>query len=174
MVYANTELNMPEAIRILEETISNPALEKHPMYSLVVHLNLVLCLYVSKDPRKAMKVLLQLYLHPAFLQTDKVFRLKIGISELVIRATLDQWDNIAPRTNQLLKDAADPDIELFAKGKITDFLHILQVLAKRDGEINKNARQLIQAWIDQYAGDPAEADVINYSAWLVDWFEQMK
>lgn len=174
MVYANTVLNMPEAIRILEETISNPALEKHPMYSLVVHLNLVLCLYESKDPRKAMKVLSQLYVHPAYLQADKVFRLKIGITELIIRATLDQWETISPRTNQLRKDAADPEIEAFAKGKITDFLNILQALAKRDGEISKTTQSLIQTWIDQYAGDPAEADVINYSAWLVEWYNKMK
>jgi hypothetical protein len=174
MVYANTVLNMPEAIRILEETISNPALEKHPMYSLVVHLNLVLCLYESKDPRKALKVLSQTYVHPAFLQADKVFRLKIGITELIIRATQDQWETIITRTNQLRKDAADPEIELFANGKITDFLHIFQTLAKRDGEISKNTHNLIQSWIDQYAGDPAEADVINYSAWLVEWFSKSK
>lgn len=174
MVYANTILNMPDAIRILEETISNPALEKHPMYSLVVHLNLVLCLYESKDPRKALKVLSQIYVHPAFLQADKVFRLKIGITELIIRATQDQWETIVTRTNQLRKDAADPEIELFAKGKITDFLHIFQALAKRDGEISNSTHNLIQSWIDQYSGDPAEADVINYSVWLIEWFSKSK
>ncbi len=170
MVYVNSVINLPEAIRILEETIANPALEKHPMYSLVVHLNLALCLHNTGDPKKAMKVLSRLSIHPAYPQTDDAFRIKIGLSELILRAELEQWDLAATRAQQLQREIEQSALDEPQSAGQSGFVKIIQQLARRDGDLSKPLQERIRAWIEEYGTGSPESDVINYSAWLSERF----
>lgn len=170
MVYVNSVINLPEAIRILEETIANPALEKHPMYSLVVHLNLALCLHNTAEPRKAMKVLSRLSIHPAYPQTDNAFRIKIGLSELILRAELEQWDLAGTRAQQLQREIEQSGLDETQSAKQSGFVKIIQQLARRDGDLSKPLQTRIRSWIAEYGGASPESDVINYSAWLISRF----
>ena len=171
MVYVNSVINVPEAIRILEETIANPALEKHPMYSLVVHLNLALCLHNNGDPRKAMKAISRLSIHPAYPQTDASFRIKIGLSELILRAELEQWDLAGNRAQQLIRELEHSELPEEQVLRLAGFTKILQQLSRRDGDLSRPLQARIKQWIDQYGEASPESDVINYTAWIKSKFE---
>jgi hypothetical protein len=165
-VYVNSVLNLPEAIRILEEILANTALEKHPLYSLLVHLNLSLCLYETGDLKKALRVLSRLYVHPAYPQADAIFRFKIGISEIILRATQEQWETIGHRTLQLAKDLQQVPEDFEGKPRLSSFLKIMASLARRDGDVSKVLRTQIDEWIKTHGATAIESDVINYTSWL--------
>ena len=170
LVYANTRINLPEAIRILEETIQNSALEKHPMYSLVVRLNLVLCFYEAKHYAKASKSLAKLYIHPAYNLADSFFRIKIGITDIILKITLDRWDAALPRIKQMQKAFAAKDIEKDSVEKTQSFLTILAGIARRDGDLNASLNFEIQHWLERYRNQESETEVIHYYEWLKTWY----
>ncbi len=174
LVYANTRINLPEAIRILEDTIQNPALEKHPMYSLVVRLNLVLCYYESRLFEKASKLLTKLNIHPAYEWADPYFKVKIGITDIILKITLDRWDAALPRVKQVQRDINLIETHDTPHEKIQSFLKIISGLARRDGDINAILDQKIAQWLERFKNQAAETEVIHYYDWLQTWYSKHK
>lgn len=170
LVYANTRINLPEAIHILEETIRNPALDKHPLYSLVVQLNLVLCYYESGLFEKASKRLARLYIHPAYGLADPYFKVKIGITDVILKVTLDRWDAALPRIRQVQKDFEPHLNEESTYEKIISFLGIMLSIARRDGDLTASLNQKIADWLELYKNQEAETEVIQYYNWLQSWY----
>jgi hypothetical protein len=170
LVYANTRINLPEAIHILQETIRNPALEKHPLYSLVVRLNLVLCYYESRMFEKASKLLVKLYVHPAYELADPYFKVKIGITDVILKVTLDRWDAALPRIRQVQKDFEPHLNEESTYEKLISFLGIMQSIARRDGDLTASLNQKIADWLELYKNQEAETEVIQYYKWLQSWY----
>ncbi len=174
LVYANTRINLPEAIRILEETIQNQALEKHPLYSLVVRLNLVLCYYESRLFEKASKLVTKLYIHSAYEMADPYFKVKIGITDIILKITLDRWDAALPRIRQVQKDFEQHLNDDLSYKKVNSFLSIMQAIARRDGDLNASTNQKIADWLDVYKNQEAETEVIQYYNWLQTWYAKHK
>jgi len=174
LVYANSRINLPEAIRMLEDTIRNPALEKHPLYSLVVRLNLVLCYYESRLFEKASKGVAKLYIHPAYEIADPYFKVKIGITDIILKITLDRWDAALPRIRQVQKDFEHHLNDDVSYAKVNSFLGIMQGIARRDGDLNASTNQKIANWLEAYKNQEAETEVIQYYNWLQTWYSKHK
>ncbi len=163
LIYANTINNMPEAIRILRDTIRNPLLAKHPIYSLIVNLNLALCLFESKEFKPAMKQIASLQRHDAYMQADDNLRLKIEFSELIMRAEGDEWDTVLIRGNQIQKDYSE---NLNARKAMCDLLNILLRIARKDGLIMNQTKDEIKQWLITYKSHVPESQVIDIYEWV--------
>ena len=165
MVYANTVINLPEAVSILEATIQHPSLGKHPIYSLVVHVNLALCLYETGAYKRAVKLMSRIPLHPAFHLADPYFRLKIAVSDLIIKAKLDEWDGIATNCRNMQKEFAK-EIGEENGLRIRGFLNIMLQLAKKDGQLSPGIEKEAQQWLQLHREAPVETEVINFYDWV--------
>jgi tetratricopeptide (TPR) repeat protein len=168
MVYANTVINLPEAVSILEATIQHPSLAKHPIYSLVVHVNLALCLYETGAYKRAVKLMSRIPLHPAFHLANPYFRLKIALSDLILKAKLDQWDAIATNCRNMQKEFAK-EINEESGLRIHGFLKLMLQLAKKDGEMSPAIEKEARAWLKQHQEAPIETEVINVYDWIKNW-----
>jgi hypothetical protein len=168
MVYANTVINLPEAVSLLEATIQHPSLEKHPIYSLVVHVNLALCLYETGAYKRAAKLMSRIPFHSAFHLADPYFRLKIAVSDLILKAKLDEWDAIATNCRNMQKDFAK-EISAENGTRIRGFLNIMLQLAKKDGQLSLNIEKEAQHWLQLHHDAPVETEVIN----LYDWVKNL-
>jgi len=168
MVYANTVINLPEVVSILEATIQHPSLEKHPIYSLVVHVNLALCLYETGAYKRAVKLMSRIPLHPAFPLADPYFRLKIALSDLILKAKLDQWDAIATNCRNMQKEFAK-ELNEDNGARIRGFLNIMLQLAKKDGQMSAAIEKEAQQWLKQHQDAVVETEVINIYDWIKNW-----
>jgi tetratricopeptide (TPR) repeat protein len=165
MVYANTVINLPEAVSILEATIQHPSLGKHPIYSLVVHVNLALCLYETGAYKRAVKLMSRIPLHPAFHLADPYFRLKIAVSDLIIKAKLDEWDGIATNCRNIQKEFVK-EIDEESGLRIRGFLNIMLQLAKKDGQLSPGIEKEAKQWLQLHREAPVETEVINFYDWV--------
>lgn len=163
LIYANTVNNMPEAIRILRETILNPVLEKHPIYGLIVHLNLALCLFETKQLKPAMKQIASLQRLAAFKQADLDLKLKIEFSELIMRAEGQEWDTVLLRGNQIFKEYK---VNLSNRQPMNDLLIILLKIAKKDGQKTEKLKVEIKEWLITYKSVLPEVQVIDIYEWV--------
>ena len=165
LIYANSVLDLPKAISILRKTIQNPLLEKHPIYSLIVRLNLALCLFENEELKPAMKQIAQLQLHPAYQQADEDLKLKIEVSELIMRADADEWDIVAIRTKQIQRDFQK---SLEEREAMSGLLKILRTIASKDGLLNSKQKSENKAWLEEHYGSVPESQVID----LYEWFKR--
>ncbi|MCB0819543.1 MAG: hypothetical protein KDC13_02885 [Bacteroidetes bacterium] len=163
LIYANSVLNLPEAIRILRDTIRNPLLQKHPLYGLIVHLNLALCLFEDGQLKPAMKQIASVERLPAYNQADDELKLKIEFSELIMRAEGDEWDTVLLRGRQIARDYST---QLEMRSAMKELLSILLGMAKKDGELNTQLKSQVKKWLNSYQKQVPESQVIDMFEWV--------
>jgi len=169
LIYANSVLNLPEAIKILRETIDNPLLEKHPLYGLIVHLNLALCLFEDGQLKAAMKQISSVVRLPAYQQADEELKLKIEFSELIMRAEGDEWDTVSLRGKQIRKDYSD---KLQERPAMNELLLIIMNIAKKDGDITPAVAKKLASWFAAYQENIPESQVIDMHDWVKSRYQK--
>ena len=104
-------------------------------------------------------------LHSAFHLADPYFRLKIAVSDLIIKAKLDEWDGIATNCRNMQKEFAK-EIGEESGLRIRGFLNIMLQLAKKDGQLSPGIEKEAQKWLQLHREAPVETEVINFYDWV--------
>ena len=161
------EIDTQKAIYYLNEAKDNKFIYKHSFHMAFVYYNLVGCYYDLKDNKQAIKNLVKLYTHHSYQNISDEMRLKINMTELMIRIQLKEVDFVELKIKQLQKDFADV---LKADSVDKDMLNIIERLVikchlKPDAALRTQIKQLMQ----QY-NNKDTAEVISYSLWLSDNF----
>jgi hypothetical protein len=131
---------------------------------------LALCLYETGAYKRAVKLMSRIPLHPAFHLADPYFRLKIALSDLILKAKLDQWDAIATNCRNMQKEFAK-EIDEESGLRIRGFLKLMMHLAKRDGQISPIIEKEAHEWLKQHRDAPVETEVINIYDWIKSWIK---
>ena len=158
-----SEIDTTKAIYYLNEAISNKLIQKHPYYLAFVYYNLSGCYYDLKEYKLALKHIIKLYSHASYGNIDETWKLKINITDLLLRLQLNDIEYAETKYKQINKEFAK-----CIKDSVVDkeMLNILKLIMYNETTtINKPLKQRLQKFVDAYNSKDT-TEVISYAAWL--------
>ena len=164
----NYSITNPEiAIELLEEAVRVERNKKVSYYEMFVYLNLAILFFEKKDFDSSIKHMIKLDRMESFRKSDAVLRLKISVSELIIRFELAEWDMLEYRINQVMRNFKD----LLKQENIhreKEMISIIKAMMKRG---NTGMDKKLKLRIEKFAklitrSNEQENDVIKYGSWL--------
>jgi hypothetical protein len=167
LVINYSAINPRKAIEVLNQMASRENIEKNAFNSVFIYVNLALSHYKEKEYKKGIESLNKLYRHWGYETMDAGARLTAHIGELIMRCELKEFEFLAYRMKQILKEnkalLASPDM---AAEKA--FFGLLEKIAGNMGNVrDKTIRALISKYLDRYpADDNEEKDLFGYTRWL--------
>lgn len=160
-------LDKQKAIDILEDLRSSPWLKKTPYYEIFVYGNLAFLSFDLEKYKQSVKYLHQLYLLDSFKNTDKSYKFKTAIAELIIRYELNDFDFLEYRMKQVNKDFKDI-LNTDENKRERELLKIISELIYTNSiRSNKKLLALIETFTNEKeASNRLYSEMINYNAWL--------
>lgn len=160
------ERDLDKALAILEEMKANPVIKKNPYHYLFVHLNQSIGHYNKGQYQSAIKILVRSYILEGFQSAGPGLQLKVGVSELMIRYQLDEYEVIVNRVHQLRSDFGlilDDPAYAREKGMIQIILKCNAVMfPKKDPEVIAE----IARFKKESPMGADESEIIGYDAFL--------
>lgn len=160
-------VNKQKAIDLLEELRSSEWLRKTPYYEIFVYGNLAILSFDLEKYKQSVKYLHQLYLLDSYKKTDKSYKFKTAIAELIIRYELNDFDFLEYRMKQVGKDFK----ELLATKENDREKLLLEIISEliytNSIRSNKELSAKITDFIDEdKIEDRLYSEMINYNNWL--------
>ena len=163
----NSVLNPLQALKILDEFQVEIHRKKNYYYDIFIYLNRAGLFYDTGRYKEALKSLVKLYVSDSYLKSDKSFRFKVEMSELIITYESAAYDTLLYRIEQVKKD-----YKAFTSNKSyqRDFsiLDLLKLMAessnvKHNAEIQKKIKVLLK---QKTSSALADSEIISYEGWL--------
>ncbi len=163
----NSVLNPSQALKILDEFQNEIHRKKNYYYDTFIYLNRAGLFYDTGRYKEALKSLVKLYVSDSYLKSDRSFRFKVEMSELIITYESAAYDTLLYRIEQVKKD-----YKAFTANKSyqRDFalLNLLEDMAntndiRNSASIQKKIKSLLKIKTDSVGDD---SEIINYNGWL--------
>lgn len=160
-------LDKQKAIDILEDLRNSNWLKKTAYYEIFVYGNLAFLSFDLGKNKQAVKYLHQLYLLDSYKNTDKAYKFKTAIAELIIRYELNDFDFLEYRMKQVKKDFKE-QLSFMENNREKMLLEIISELIYTNSiRTNKALKQKISDFVDETNEENRlYSEMINYNQWL--------
>lgn len=159
-------LNITKATQILEEVVANRTFKDTPFNEFILMVNLAICYFISKRIPKALKALIQAFIHDGYQAASPEFKLKIAIFELSLRQESGDFEVTDRRIEEVKKDYH----ELLEKPALATESSLLHIIADMNKSVEIRADKPLKERIKQFiAATPRqelEGFFIDYHEWL--------
>ncbi|MBK9448232.1 MAG: hypothetical protein IPN95_02205 [Bacteroidetes bacterium] len=123
-------LDVSKSTQILEEVIGNHTFRDTPYNEFLMMLNLAICYFRTKKITKALKALVQAFIHDGYHAASQEFKLKLAIFELTLRQESGDFEVMERRIGEVKRDYH----EILDKPTVVTENKLLYIL----GEMNKS------------------------------------
>ena len=163
-----SETDEEQAISILKEAITNDKITLVIPHSRVIfNLNLSLQYFDKKEYKLANKCIVKLKLDDRYPSLDEAFKMKIAITELIVRFEQNDYDFVEYQIGVLRKQysALLRDVSYFRQREMLDVLKKMMYSQNftTDKALLKQIKGLTTSMETEEAGD---SDILNYNSWL--------
>ncbi|MBL4623712.1 MAG: hypothetical protein JKY42_00995, partial [Flavobacteriales bacterium] len=163
-----SEVNEDKAINILKEAITNDKITLViPHSRIIFNLNLSLQYFDKKEYKSANKCIVKLKLDDRYASLDDAFKLKIAITELIVRFEQDDHDYIEYQIRVLRKQysALLRDVSYFRQREMLDILN--KMIYSQNLTTDKGLlKQINGLTISMETDEAGDSDILNYNSWL--------
>ena len=164
-----TVINPDKAIDVLNEAKENKAITSHPTHLGYIYLNLAGAYFDLKQHKIALKNIIKLYNHKLFNTIDASFKIKIHITEIILRIEITDFDYALKLIKNLIKLNRNTFLNKAYKHDY-DFISLLQVLIKKyDFEKSKDTKALIHNFCHKIYPQMSSS-IVDYNNWLIEKF----
>jgi hypothetical protein len=164
-----TVINPSKAIEVLNAAKEDKVITSHPTHLGYIYLNLAGAYFDLKQHKIALKNIIKLYNHKLFNTIDNSFKIKIHITEIILRIETQDFeyaDKLLAGTikaNKILLSNKEYKQEL-------DFMQLLmELIRKHDFEKNKYSKALITTFCNRPYPN-SSSSIVNYKKWLEEKF----
>ncbi len=164
LVINYSKLDKEKAIDVLNDIRENSKITATPFYEIFIYLNLSVLHFDLHKYKEALRFLTKLYQLDSYRDADRSLQLKIGVTELMIRFELKDFEYLAYRILKIRKDFKDLlRKEEFLKEK--EFMTLVAGLEMAGGETKLLKK--IMVFIDNYGiSHDSDNEIINYGNWI--------
>ncbi|MEY3443171.1 MAG: hypothetical protein RLZZ519_1452 [Bacteroidota bacterium] len=159
-------LDMNRSIQILEEVIGNRTFKDTPFNEFIMIVNLAICYFSTKKISKALKALIQAFIHDGYQAASPEFKLKIAIFELSLRQESGDFEVTDRRIEEVKKDYQ----ELLEKPALATESSLLRIIADMNKSVeirtDKPLKERIKQFIASTPRQELEGFFIDYHEWL--------
>ncbi len=166
----NYSVISPEkSIRVLNEAMTNKVIIRHPEHLGYIYLNLAGSYFDLKQHKIALKNIIKLYNHKLFYTIDDSFKIKIKITEIILR--IETNDNeYALKLIETIYKAYKTNLSLKEFSEDANFISLLVSLIKKHNFNNtKNTRILVKQFCNKNYVE-TNSRIVNYTDWLREKF----
>jgi len=158
-----------KAIDVLNEAKENKAITSHPTHLGYIYLNLAGAYFDLKQHKIALKHIIKLYNHKLFNTIDSSFKIKIHITEIILRIETNDLEYALKLIENLIKQYKTTFVNKAYKQDF-DFISLLHVVIKKyDFEKNKYTKALITTFCNK-TYPQASSSIVHYNDWLTEKF----
>lgn len=164
-----TVIDPGKAIEVLNAAKEDKVITSHPTHLGYIYLNLAGAYFDLKQHKTALKNIIKLYNHKLFNTIDNSFKIKIHITEIILRIETQDFEYAEKlltgtvKANKLLLSNKEYKQEL-------DFMQLLtELIRKHDFEKNKYSKALIAAFCNRSYPN-SSSSIVNYKKWLEEKF----
>lgn len=160
-----TVLDPKKAIDVLNEAKENKVIKNHPTHLGYIYLNLAGAYFDLKQHKTALKNIIKLYNHKLFDSIDHSFKVKIHITEIILRIETGDFEYALKLIESLLKTNASLFLNKDYR-QDADFLRLLiQLIRKHDFSKSPQNKALVHTFFRKtYATN--SLSIVNYTSWL--------
>ncbi len=158
-------LDLPQALKALDELEKEMRKKKNNYYDFFIYLNRATVLYDMHRYKESLKNLVKLYLSDEYTKADDAFKLKIEICELIITLDSGETDSLDYRTEQVKKSFA----ALAKQSRFKRDFDIISLISSIHHSANSKQDAKIQALISRLRKAPSGStgeEIIIYNDWL--------
>jgi hypothetical protein len=164
-----TVINPDKAIEVLNAAKENKVITTHPTHLGYIYLNLAGAYFDLKQHKIALKNIIKLYNHKLFNTIDNSFKIKIHITEIILRVETQDYDY----ADKLLTGTIKANKSLLSNKEYKqelDFMQLLtELIRKHDFEKNKYSKTLITSFCNRSYPN-SSSSIVNYKKWLEEKF----
>jgi hypothetical protein len=156
-----------KGMALLEQLVREKTFKETPFYDFMVYANLAVSYYTNGHFQKAIKAIVQVYLHEGFETASDTFKLRAAVFELILRLETNEFDLVEKRIEKVKKEFK----ELLSKDTNRvekEMIKLVDMMNKSiDISSDKNLAKSIRAFIDTHqTEDVDEFSFVNYQIWL--------
>ncbi len=159
-------LDIKKATQILEEVIANRTFKDTPFNEFILMVNLAICYFIAKRIPKALKALIQAFIHDGYQAASPEFKLKIAIFELSLRQESGDFEVTDRRIDEVKKDYH----ELLEKPALATESSLLRIIADMNKSVEIRADKPLKERIKQFIASTPRQELegffIDYHEWL--------
>ena len=150
-----------KALYYLNKASKSEQIKKLPAYYSFIYLNRSLIYYFQKNYKKSQIYIARLVLHVDFLLLDKLFQLKILVTELMIRFMISSKNIINEKIKSIKNDYGDllNDENHIREKKIIDLIS-----EKNNNKLNVNDKIKFLSYITD--SESEDIDILSYNIWV--------
>lgn len=167
LVINYSKIDKNKAVELLETLITKKQKIKSPPYNLFLYGNLSVLCFDQKEYDKALGYLVKLYQKEEYNSFDKILKLKIEITEIIIRYELKEFDYLNTRILQIRKNYKEQLIKPeYQREK--ELISIIRAMCNiPDLKYDASTLAKIQSFIEiTVVPEIEDAEIIKYREWL--------
>jgi hypothetical protein len=162
-------LDMNRSMQILEEVISNHTFKDSPFNEFIMMVNLAICYFSApkKNITKALRTLIQAFIHDGYKAASPEFKLKIAIFELSLRQESGDFEVTERRIDEVKKDYH----EILVKPSMSTENSLLNIIAAMNKSVEIKADKPLKEKIKLFIASTPKQELegfffIDYHEWL--------
>jgi hypothetical protein len=163
------DLDMSRSIQILEEVINNKTFKDAPFNEFMMLVNLAICHFSTpkKNITKALRTMVQIFIHDGYKAASPEFKLKLAIFELSLRQESGDYEVTDRRIEEVKKDYH----EILVKPAMSTENSLLNIIAAMNKSVEIKADKPLKEKIKQFIATTPKQELegfffINYNEWL--------
>jgi hypothetical protein len=164
----------PQAIKILKEAGENAIIQRLPMFMVIIDLNLAVIYFDLKNYKFSLKNIVNMMLKDSYKNLDMSFKLKISVTELLIRLELQEFEIIVKRIKQV-KTEFESLLKMNAFIREKRMVEIIKEYIKGNIRSNNTLINNVKYFLIHHDSEQEKnADVIKFNDWLTEKFKGIK
>jgi hypothetical protein len=167
----NYSVISPEkSISVLNEAMTNRVIIRHPEHLGYIYLNLAGAYFDLKQHKIALKNIIKLYNHKLFNTIDDSFKIKVKITEIILR--IETNDNeYALKLIEKIDKTYKANVNFKDFSEDANFVSLLAILIKKYNFDNTKHTKMI---VNQFCNKNyirTNSSIVNYDEWLKEKFK---
>lgn len=151
-----------KAIELLENLKTKKSFRKEAYQTLFVFLNLAILYHDQHNFRKALQCINQLLLLDVYTEIDLTLKLKIAVFELMIRTSLNDYEVLSMRINQIRQQYKTN----LKKPELNRERMLIDIITFMSKDNMTSAKKITQAFLKEHKETQDETELLNYHDWL--------
>jgi hypothetical protein len=151
----------PEGIRLIENLLSDKKQNLSEHYRMMISVNLMYLYFLTKDLRKALRVLHKISLMDAYRTAPILLKLKLDIAGLILHFEAGNTGWVEERAEKMQKEYGK------SKDIPKDDIEFVKIMQELPGQIIPVKNTTVRKKITQLIQSPSDSeDIIDYREWL--------
>ncbi len=160
-------LDVEKSIKILDKVLAERTFKEYPYSEFIMIVNLSICHFRLHKITKALRTLVQAYIHDGYKGASDHFRLKIAIFELTVRLEAGDFEITEKRIEDVKKEYA----EILGNAEVVTENKLLSLIGEMNRSVNIRADKNLIRKVRDYLSSESRPELeefsfIDYHEWL--------